>query len=249
MFHLKKLLLVLQFSKRLGVSMQVWQRRTLKLALVAGAFYIARYFALCFFSSFHMDFDINQTLKWMEAHPNLSGWAQFVGAIAAILLAIAIPAWQRHGQSLDRWRDAEDLNASLSQNSFYLLSEIRNYLRGYQGARAIPRGIMRNDELRNDLLRRIHELELREINPDRITRLFFARGAIHGTNTSIAAGFQQDNPLSDGEEALLAERIGTINSQLDEAEIANRKAIQSRAHAHLWLLPRIAFPVVMFIAR
>lgn len=46
---------------------------------------------------------MEQTIRWLEAHQGLSGWAQFVGAILALLityLTAFAPHWQRRKQLL-----------------------------------------------------------------------------------------------------------------------------------------------------
>jgi len=208
---------------------------------------VARYYLLNFLEPYNFHFDFKPSLKWMNENPNLSGWAQFFGATAAILLAIAIPAWQRHGQNLDRWRDAQDVNASLALLSFYLLSEVQTHLDGYLQTGDMPRKNARRDIETADLLQRIHALEIRENNQDRITRLFRARGAIHQTASSLTLPFSQNDSLSDGEKQLIRERVSTMEKIIKEAEEENGKAIHARARANLWLLPRAIHPVILFI--
>lgn len=225
----------------------IWLIRLARLLFVFFVILVARYYFLNFLEPYDFHFDIKPSIKWMDANPNLSGWAQFFGATAAIILAVAIPAWQRHGQNLDRWRDAQDANASLALLSFYLLSEVQNHLSGYLQTGDIPRKHVRRDFETADLLQRIHALEIRENNQDRISRLFRARGAIHHTATSLNLPFSQNYPLRDEEKKLLSERISTMKILIKEAEDANRKAIHARGRANLWLLPRAIHPVLLFI--
>ncbi|MGK5024621.1 hypothetical protein [Janthinobacterium sp. RB2R34] len=225
----------------------IWLIRLARLLFVIFIILVARYYFLNFLEPYDFHFDIKPSIKWMDANPNLSGWAQFFGATAAILLAIAIPAWQRHGQNLDRWRDAQDANASLALLSFYLLSEVQNHLNGYLQTGDMPRKYVRRDIETADLLQRIHALEIRENNQDRITRLFRARGAIHQTASSLNLPFAQNDPLANEEKQLLRERISTMEKFIKEAAEANTKAIHARARANLWLLPRAIHPVLLFI--
>ncbi|WFR77812.1 hypothetical protein P9875_19030 [Janthinobacterium rivuli] len=221
--------------------------RLARLLAVILVIVVARYYLLNFLEPYNFHFDFKPSLKWMNENPNLSGWAQFFGATAAILLAIAIPAWQRHGQNLDRWRDAQDVNASLALLSFYLLSEVQTHLEGYLQTGDMPRKNARRDIETADLLQRIHALEIRENNQDRITRLFRARGAIHQTASSLTLPFSQNDSLSDGEKQLIRERVSTMEKIIKEAEEENGKAIHARARANLWLLPRAIHPVILFI--
>lgn len=216
---------------------------------VVVAFLLARYFILHFIEPYHFDFNVQPVLRWMECHPDLSGWAQFAGAMAAIFLAIAIPAWQRHGQNLDRWRNSEDVNASLALHSYYLLGEVHNYLNGLLNTGDMPRQLARTDWETADLLQRIHALEIRENDSKRITRLFHARGAIHQTTTAMASPFLQNKPLSDGEKKLIRERLESLDEQIKGAKAASDKAIDSRAQANLWMLARFFYAVIRFIHR
>ena len=225
----------------------IWAIRLARLLAVILVIVVARYYLLNFLEPYNFHFDFKPSLKWMNENPNLSGWAQFFGATAAILLAIAIPAWQRHGQNLDRWRDAQDVNASLALLSFYLLSEVRTHLDCYLRTGDMPRKNARRDIETADLLQRIHALEIRENNQDRITRLFRARGSIHQTASSLTLPFSQNDSLSDGEKQLIRERISTMEIIIKEAEEANGKAIHARARANLWLLLRAIHPVILFI--
>lgn len=225
----------------------IWATRLARLLAVILVIFVARHYLINFIEPYNFHFDVNPSLKWMNDNPNLSGWAQFFGATAAILLAIAIPAWQRHGQNLDRWRDAQDVNASLALLSFYLLSEVKNHLDGYLQISDIPRKNIRKDFETADLLQRIHALEIRENNQDRITRLFRARGAIHQTSSSLSLPYAQNDSLNDGEKNLLRERISTMGKFIKEAEEANGKAIHARARANLSLLPRTIHPILLFI--
>lgn len=227
----------------------LWAMRCARLLAVVFVFLVARYFLLKLLAPFPPDLNIQPTLIWMEAHPDLSGWAQFVGAMAAIFLAIAIPAWQRHGQNLDRWRSAEDLNAALALHSYFLLSEVHIYLNGYLGTSNMPRELARKDWETNDLLQRIHALEIRENDAARITRLFHARGYIHQTTMAMASPFLQKALLSDVEKNLIRGRLDDLNKNIKEAEAASNKAADARAQANLWLLPRFFYSIIRFIHR
>lgn len=231
----------------LGVLMRVWFFRALRLFLVLGALYYIGYLFLTFDNLARNNVDVQGLLKWMNGNEKLSGWAQFYGAIIAIGLAIAVPAWQRHSQNLDRWRDGEDTNASLSQNSFFLLGEILSYVRGCGSSDTMPRSLVRDTDRSDDLLRRIHALELKEISPNRIIRLFHARGHVHNTNSAMTRPTFQNDPLSAGELQLFTDRRTHLEKLVEEAKRENDKAISARAHAHLWLLPRISWSITQFI--
>ena len=225
----------------------IWAIRLARLLVVLFVVLIICYYFLNFLEPLNLYFDVKPPLKWMDENPNLSGWAQFFGATAAILLAIAIPAWQRHGQNLDRWRDAQECNASLALLSFYLLGEVRSYLSGFFWDDSTPRQFIRKDFEAADLLQRIHSLEIRENSQDRITRLFRARASIHQTTSSVSLPFVQSNPLSENEKVLLRERIALLDELIEAAEKENGRAIHARNRANLWFPARAIFPIIMFI--
>ena len=227
----------------------IWAKRLFRLIAVLLVFLAARYFLMRFLEPYHFHFDHKPSLEWMEDHPDLSGWAQFAGATAAIVLAIMVPAWQRHGQNLDRWRDAQSVNASLALLSYYLLGEVRNYLNGYLGSESMPRMHSRKDIETADLLQRIQALENRENNQNRITRLFRARGMILQTTTAMTSPFSQNEPLSNGEAELLRERIANLMELITEAEKANHDAIDALSRANLWMPSRFMYSIIIFIIR
>ncbi|TNC78195.1 hypothetical protein FHI69_02535 [Janthinobacterium lividum] len=227
--------------------MSIWIHRAFRLSLVLGALWFVRYLVLKVIESAKFSVDVQGLLNWMNGNDKLSGWAQFYGALIAIFFAIAVPAWQRHSQNLDRWRDGEDINASLSQNSFFLIGEVFNYVNGCANGGAMPRAMLHDSDRCHDLLKRIHALELREISPDRITRLFHARGHLLNSNSSLSNLNLQDAPLSPGERQLFSDRLDHLKLLVSEAKNENGEAIHARARAHLWLLPRIAHPVIRYV--
>lgn len=227
--------------------MSIWIHRAFRLSLVLVVLWFVRYSILKIVELANFSVDVQSLVNWMNGHEKLSGWAQFYGALIAIFFAIAVPAWQRHSQNLDRWRDGEDINASLSQNSFFLIGEVLNYVNGCANGGAIPRAVLHDLDRCRDLLRRIHALELREISPDRITRLFHARGHLLNTNSSLTNLNFQDAPLSPGEQQLFSDRLDHLKLLVEEAKHENGEAIHARARAHLWLLPRIAHPILRYV--
>lgn len=227
----------------------LWVMRCARLLAVVVVFLVARYFLLEFLAPFPLDLNIQPMLLWMEAHPDLSGWAQFVGAMAAIFLAIAIPAWQRHGQNLDRRRSTEDLNAALALHSYFLLNEMHNYLNGYLSTSNMPRQLARKDLETTDLLHRIHALEIRENDAGRITRLFHARSFIHLTTMAMNSPFLQKALLSIDEKEMIRDRLDALDKNIKEAEAASNKAADARAQANLWLLARLFYSIIRFIHR
>ena len=47
---------------------------------------------------------MSQMIQWLEAHDKLAGWAQFLGAVLALLLTYLtafVPLWRRKRQAQD----------------------------------------------------------------------------------------------------------------------------------------------------
>lgn len=62
---------------------------------------------------------MEQVLAWMEAHDKLAGWAQAVGAVAAIVVAFVVAALQaRYALRHEERRSAERLR-SLARTLLY----------------------------------------------------------------------------------------------------------------------------------
>lgn len=190
-------------------------------------------------------FDLQDQIKWMEEHDKLSGWAQFYGATLALVVAILVPAWQRYLQALDKRRDDADLNLVNALGVFYLISEVRNHLEGYLEKKNMPRKLSREDDVREDLLARIHALELRDNNPERLTLLFRARGFVHQTHAALGMPYLQSRPLSPGEMSLIRTRLRDCRELLSAAEEIKDDAYFRRGRIRLWWLARLVFPLAV----
>ncbi|WP_062117245.1 hypothetical protein [Collimonas pratensis] len=191
---------------------------------------------------------LNQAIAWMEAHDKLAGWAQFAGATVAVALAIAIPSWQRYLQRLDSRRQAADLNLTLALGTFFVLEDTKNHLTGFQMRTNMPRRLARDDNVRDDLLRRIHALEMRDTDQQRIRSLFLGRGTIHQTNLEMASPFLQDTKYSEGELKLLADRITLLKNHILLACKNRDDSGYVKARIDLPFLGRIVFPLAWYIA-
>jgi hypothetical protein len=162
-----------------------------------------------------MDF-IEHALDWMRSVENapLSGWAQAIGAVLAILIAIAVPAYQRHSQLLDARRGLASLNLVLASSCGFLLNDVVVFLKGLIEKDNMPRAEFRDDTQINDMLERIRALEAREISHARIISLYAARGALILTNRELQQPFLQDRGLHEKEILLLKKRIASVDERL-----------------------------------
>jgi hypothetical protein len=101
-------------------------------------------------------------LQWMELHDKLSGWAQAVGALIALFIAIMIPAWQRMAERRDARIAAAALESVICDNVFRVMLDSHLY-----ATRAVihskrPAGKAVDELGATDLLARILQLEQRE---------------------------------------------------------------------------------------
>ncbi|WP_039788613.1 hypothetical protein [Herbaspirillum huttiense] len=189
--------------------------------------------------------DFQHQIAWMESHDELSGWAQFYGASLALVVAIIVPAWQRYLQALDKKRDDAESNLANALGVFYLVSEVRNHLDGYLEKKGMPREFSREDYVREDLLNRIHALELRDNNPDRVRLLFLARGFIHQTHSALAAPYMQHVALTFRERSLIRARLEHCRRLLNEASELKDQAIFRNARMQQWWLVRLMMPTIL----
>lgn len=158
----------------------------------------------------------DQMIQWFEDHERLSGWAQAIGAVLALAIAIAIPAWQRRVQRQDMRLAAATAEVVAARATYFLLVDVRNWLRSRHTLSGIPRDQTRNSEAEaSDLLARIHALEASETSGDRVIALFRARGAIFQTSQALTATYLRGIPLSSGELELLAKRLEMMDRLID----------------------------------
>lgn len=189
--------------------------------------------------------DFQEQIAWMESHDKLSGWAQFYGASLALVVAILVPAWQRYLQALDKKRDDAESNLANALGVYYLVSEVRNHLEGYLEKKDMPREISREDYVREDLLNRIHALELRDNNPDRVTLLFLARGFIHQTHSALSAPYLQNLALTPGERILVRKRLEHCRKLLVDAAEMKDQAFFHHTRMQQWWLARLIAPLML----
>lgn len=98
--------------------------------------------------------------------------------VTAVLVAIAIPVFQRAGESKDR-KIREGVTAvSQYQAVFFLLCDIRNYLLRAGQMKWAPTGKIFQPSEQKDLLDRLHALEQRELDASGVVALFRARALL-----------------------------------------------------------------------
>lgn len=199
------------------------------------------------FNYLNNDPNVDKLIKWFESKDKLSGWAQFIGASIAILLAVVIPAWQRYAQQLDRRRDRADFEASLSETCYFLLIEINEYLKNHIKRKEKSRNEIRNDVLRDDLLNRIHSVEMKEISPKRVGWLIKARRALHTVNSLGCSIADQNLKLSDIENAEVEISILAVEECIKNSRTEHLKTFNEMLLIHYPLYIRIGLSIYYFI--
>lgn len=105
--------------------------------------------------------------------------------VAAVLIAVAVPVYQRRGESKDRRIIEASTNAAQLQAVFFLLNDVRDFLRKPTQLEDFPRERVFDDRQGRDLLRRLHALEQRELHVASVIALYRARGLLYGARQSV----------------------------------------------------------------
>ncbi|HEY8606687.1 MAG TPA: hypothetical protein VIM12_06205 [Noviherbaspirillum sp.] len=150
---------------------------------------------------------VSQVITWMNANPNIAGWAQAFGAMIGIGIAIAVPWYQRKVQLADV--RIVQLKAQVVHQVavFYLLVEIEMYLRGFLRPGDTPRRHLAQDGRYVDLVQRISALDGRETDITRASYLFRARGMLLNVHMAACSDLLRDKPLELGEQSHLTAQL------------------------------------------
>ncbi|VVD29208.1 hypothetical protein [Paraburkholderia dioscoreae] len=147
-------------------------------------------------------------LRWMEDHDKLSGWAQAIGAVLALVIAIMIPAWQRMAERRDRRVEAAALDAVMVGALFHVMLDAESYAHSALLQADRPASEISVDEIgATDLLARILQLEERERD--------FLRSTIEGKCRSVVLKSMKLIKVASvrGKPPLQME-IGSINNEI-----------------------------------
>lgn len=190
------------------------------------------------------EIDLAIWIDVLKKNDSLSGWAQFLGAMISIAIAIGVPAWQHYRQRLTERRAAAEASHANALSIFYLLGEIKSYLERALNSASIPRHVFRDDIGRDDLLRRIHALEMRENDENRLTLLFHARGAVHTLNQTMSGPWSQNMNLGEGEVDFIKSRVQDSEVWIAKAAGHRDIAVMRRARLRQKLLGRFLYPLI-----
>ncbi len=105
--------------------------------------------------------------------------------VAAVLIAVAVPVYQRWGESKDRRIIEASTNLAQLQAVFFLLTDVRDYLRRPTMLGDFPRERVFDDRQGRDLMRRLHALEQRELHVSSVIALYRARALLYGARQSV----------------------------------------------------------------
>lgn len=105
---------------------------------------------------------LDSWLKWFDSNPNLSGWAQTAGALLALIVAIAVPAWQHVQTERRRALDEQSLDLYLCMATKMVLHDVQCFARRVIDLLDLPREDIRDELMEAELLERLRNLEVRD---------------------------------------------------------------------------------------
>ncbi len=164
-----------------------------------------------------MEILLDKSINWLNANPNLSGWAQALGAIVAVLIAIWVPAFQRWQQLKDSRRIEIESDLVCASGVFLLMSDAESWLQGHQVTAEMQRADSRRDVVFHDLMDRIKLWEQREKDGNRVICLYTARHALLRTQTRLEYRFLQSKGMAPKELDFLATDIQQLKCEKDIA--------------------------------
>jgi hypothetical protein len=168
-----------------------------------------------------------ELLSWLEQHDKLAGWAQFLGVIIAVAIAVLVPWWQMRGiRRQERLRFLEE-DLICTRGEFFLISDLCAWVGNLIQADTLPRKQLRSDSFKADVLDRLREWESREVREERALWLFNARNEVHRIAVHVEIPFMSEQKWDSRElEMLRAEQ-----SRLLEIQSSARAALQPAAEA------------------
>lgn len=184
----------------------------------------------------------NALLRWMEANDKLAGWAQFAGAMLALIIAIWVP-WYQSRRS-ERAARAERLDRDLAslQGVYYLLVDISIWLKTAADRGDVPREQFHGPVEVNDLLERVKLWESRDDDFDRVTALFMARGAVMRTQQSLSLGFLRGKAVTAEERARFLATRETVLADIQQIEKQRHRIHRARLmNRVMWFQKPIVF--------
>lgn len=175
---------------------------------------------------------MHELLAWMHSNPNLSGWAQAAGGFLGILIAVAIPYFQRASQIDDEKRKHAQEDLAQSQGTYFLIVDTLGWLIACKATAAIPRNCGALDRA-PDLLARARALDAKESDGHRVIAVQAARDVIVRTNGMLNFSFKLEHPLTPDELAFIEKDLEKMKEILgvrhDALLLAEHQFLLSKA--------------------
>ncbi|MCT9810832.1 hypothetical protein N0K08_09310 [Acidovorax sp. Be4] len=135
-------------------------------------------------------------LAWMKVNQDLSGWAQTIGALLALLVALAVP-WVQHASQARRDKLIElEGNIYLSLATMLLLRDALSLSTRVRQLAHMPKHEVNDPVLVIDLLERLRTLDAKDSSVPRQASQYIARAAVLRINHYIDSGQAQSRELS-----------------------------------------------------
>jgi hypothetical protein len=129
-----------------------------------------------------------ELIPWLKANQDLSGWAQTIGALLALLVAIAVP-WMQHAAQTRRERLAKlEQNIYLSLATLLLLRDASNLNSRVRQLAELPKQEINDPVLVSDLLERLRTLDAKDSSVPRQAAQYVARAAVLRINHYLDSG-------------------------------------------------------------
>ncbi|CAB3852595.1 hypothetical protein LMG26846_02072 [Achromobacter insuavis] len=169
--------------------------------------------------------------------------------VAAVLVAIAVPVFQRSGEIKDRRVREAESRVSQYQSVFFLLCDVENDLRKPERLKELPGRLVFDATEGEDLLQRIRVLEQRELDAPAVIALFRARSLIMTARNSLRV-VDTHKPLP---ETLNGRTAGNADRAKLYKEDTYRRLragiLRARAARQSWWLNPVGKLALLFLAR
>lgn len=131
---------------------------------------------------------MQELLIWMEQHEKLAGWAQTVGAVIALAIALAVP-WFQHIYAARRTKIADlEKELILSMSTRLVLVDVLLSLERAIQLADLPKIELRDDRMIGEILERLRNLDARDVNLARQASQYSARWIILRLYSYIDSG-------------------------------------------------------------
>lgn len=139
---------------------------------------------------------MNDVLVWMANNDKLAGWAQTVGALLALFVALFVP-WAQHIAQARRDKLVDlERNIYLSLSTMLLLRDAMNLSARVREMAHMPKHEINDPVLVIDLLERLRILDAKDSSVPRQASQCVARAAVLRINHFLDSGQAQSRELS-----------------------------------------------------